>query len=77
MFSLLWALLLPFALGDTLKVDITKDTPGTQWSSEWSSANGSQYFGGTLISVENADATLAYKFTGGLSRVHFGSWDRG
>lgn len=64
MFSLLRALLLPFALGKTVKVDIKKNTPGTQWSSGWLSIIGSQYFGGTLMSVRDPGATLTYEFTG-------------
>ncbi|KAF9653732.1 hypothetical protein BDM02DRAFT_3182728 [Thelephora ganbajun] len=64
MLSILWAVLLPFALGGTLKVDITKDTPGTKWSSGWSPVIGTQYFGGTLMSVRDAGATLTYSFTG-------------
>jgi len=70
MFSLFWALLLPLVLGKTVKVDITKDTPGTQWSSGWSSIAGSRYFGGTLMSVGDAGATLTYLFTGTTISVY-------
>jgi len=56
-------------------VDVTMNTPGTQWSSGWSSVTGTQSFGGTIISAGGVDATLTYKFTGRLSRI-FGIWDR-
>lgn len=70
MFSILWVLLaLPFALGNYLKVGITEDTPGIQWSSGWSMVPGEQSSGGTLISAKGAGAALIYKFTGRLSRI--------
>lgn len=69
MSSFLWTLLLPFALGKTVRIDITKDTPGTRWSPGWSTIAGSQYFGGTLASARDADATLIFEFAGRLSRI--------
>jgi len=76
MFPLLWALLLPFPLSSSLKVDITNDTPGAQWSLGWSSVTGSQCFSGTLMSVADGGATLTYKFTGRLPIIFFDSLDR-
>ena len=78
MFPILWALLLlPVTLGNIVKVDITRDTPGTRWSPGWTSEVGAQYFGGTLMSVKGIGGTLTYRFTGGSSRIIFGSHGSG
>lgn len=70
MFTVLWALLLPLVLCKTVKVDITRGIPRTQWSSGWSSIAESRYFGGTLMSARDVGATVTYEFTGTAIRVY-------